>query len=67
MNQPENRRVVRKTILTDQGEDYRYYQSLSPEQRIAMLWQLTITAWKFAHPDGFEPRLLRHVVRVERR
>jgi len=61
------RSVVRKTTLSQQGSDRDYYNSLTPEQRVAMVWQLTVTAWKLAHPDGFEPRLSRHVASVERR
>lgn len=56
-----------KTKLSEQGDDRLYYASLTPEQRVAMVWPLTITAWKFRQPDGFEPRLSRHVARVERR
>ena len=61
------RSFVRKTTLSEQGNDHDYYASLTPEQRVAMVWPLTITAWKFAQPDGFESRLSRHVARVERR
>lgn len=61
------RSVVRKTTLAQQGSDQDHYASLTPEQRVAMVWPLTITAWKFAHPDGFESRLSRHVASVERR
>ncbi len=61
------RPVVRKTTLSKQGSDQGDYASLTPEQRVAMVWPLTITAWKFAYPDGFESRLSRHVARVERR
>lgn len=65
--QATNRRKIVKTTLDDQGDDRSYYDSLTPAQRIALVWPLTITAWKFACPDGFEQRLSRHVTRVERR
>ena len=57
------RSVVRKTTLDAQGDDREYYASLTPEQRIAMVWPLTLAAWRFADPDGFEYRFSRHVVR----
>ena len=60
------RQLVRKTTLEEQGSDAMYYNSLTPEQLVAMVWPLTLTAWKFAYPDGFEPRLSRHVARIER-
>ena len=61
------RSVVRKTTLSKEGSDQEHYASLTPEQRVAMVWPSTIMAWKFAYPDGFESRLSRHVACVERR
>ncbi len=63
---PAARQCVRKTTLEEQGDDALYYDSLTPEQRVAMVWPLTLSAWQFAFPDGFEHRLSRHVARVER-
>lgn len=53
-----NRQIVRKLALSDEGND-PVYSSLSAEQRVLMVWSLTLTAWKFANPNGFEPRLQR--------
>lgn len=40
----------------------------TPEERLAMMWQLTRDAWAFTkHPDRAESRLQRHVVRAHRR
>ena len=66
-NSRSQRQVVKKSTLHEQGDDGAYYASLTPEQRIGMVWSLTLTAWKFANPDGFEYRLSRHVASVERR
>ena len=43
------------------------YDRLSPEQRVLMVWPLTLTAWKFKDPNVVQPRLSRHVGRIERR
>ena len=66
-NSRSQRQLVKKSTLHEQGNDGAYYASLTPEQRIGMVWSLTLSAWKFANPDGFEHRLSRHVACVERR
>lgn len=58
--------VVRKIPLAQEGITPEYAQ-LTPAERILMVWPLTLTAWRFAKPNGFEHRLQRHVVRIERR
>lgn len=61
-----HRQIARKISLFEEGNDSIYSQ-MTAEQRVLMVWQLTLTAWKFANPNGFESRLQRHVTRVERR
>ena len=62
----QNRQIVRKLTLSDEGNG-PVYSSMTPEQRFSLVWPLTLSAWQFANPDGFEPRLQRHIARVERR
>jgi len=56
---------VRVSGLHD-PEDDAYLRSLSPEERIAMVWPLTLQAWAFKEGLDHEPRLQRHIVRVIR-
>lgn len=58
--------IVRKLSLSEEGSEV-VYSNMTAEERVLMMWPLTLTAWKFAKPDGFEPRLQRHVTRIERR
>lgn len=60
------RQIVHKISLLDEGNDAIYSQMTAAE-RVRMVWPLTLTAWKFAKPDGFESRLQRHVTCIERR
>jgi hypothetical protein len=41
--------------------------SMTPEQRLEMMWPLTLEAWRFMGIPVDELRLQRHVVRVVRR
>ena len=56
---------VRKSSLGDQGRDFDY-RSLTAEERLAMMWTLTVQAWMFKEGRLDEPRLRRDVVRVLR-
>jgi len=56
---------VRKTTLADEGHD-PYVKTLSPSDRVAMVWQLTLQAWAFKEPGFREPRLRRDVVHTRR-
>ena len=60
-----NRQIVRKSTLADQGreEDLR---NTTAEDRLKMMWQLALDAWAMKG-EKVEPRLPRHVVRVIRR
>ena len=55
--------IVRRS-LTD-PEDRSWLQDLSPSERIALVWRLTLQAWAFKGLDH-EPRLRRDVVRLVR-
>jgi hypothetical protein len=56
---------VRKTTLARQGTEGDV-RNLTPAQRLAMVWPLSVQAWQFKEPMADEPRLRRHVVRVVR-
>ena len=42
-------------------------KDVPPEDRVAMVWPLTIDVWAFMGYDIAESRLSRHIVRVVRR
>jgi hypothetical protein len=56
---------VRKIRLQDEGLDSDV-SSLSPEERIAHVWTLTLQTWMFMKGRFDEPRLRRDVVRIIR-
>lgn len=56
---------VRKLTLADEEREDAV-RSMTPAERIAMVWQLTCQAWMFREGQLVEPRLRRHVVRVVR-
>jgi hypothetical protein len=56
---------VRKISLADEGRELP--SSLTPAQRVAMVWPLTVEAWTFKDGRFDESRLRRDVVRVVRR
>jgi hypothetical protein len=47
--------------------ELEYWKSLSPAQRLEMMWQLTLDAWAFAGGTIAESRLPRHIVHIYRR
>jgi len=57
---------VRKTTLERQGKEHDV-RDLTPAERMAMVWTLSVQAWKFKEPTGDEPRLRQDVVRTIRR
>ena len=61
-----SRQVIKKISLADEGRA-NDYSHLTPEERLRMVWSLTLTAWRFKEPHGFQSRLSRHVGRFERR
>lgn len=56
-------RVVKLGDRTSRNTD----DGSTPSERLAMVWPLTVTAWKFRGVDIAERRLSRHAVRVLRR
>jgi hypothetical protein len=56
---------VRRIALHEEGDE-SYLRSLSPAERIAMVWPITLQAWAFKEGLTGEPRLRRDVVRVIR-
>jgi hypothetical protein len=56
---------VRRVQLNEEGDD-AYLRSLTPAERIAMVWPITLQAWAFKEGLTGEPRLRRDVVRVVR-
>ena len=56
---------VRKIRLEEEGSATDVEQ-LSPEERIMMVWTLTLQAWMFKEGRVDEPRLRRDVVRIIR-
>lgn len=57
---------TRKTGLDNYTEEPGL-QDLTPSERMAMVWTLTLQAWAFAEDLRDEPRLRRDVGRVIRR
>jgi hypothetical protein len=57
---------VRKTTLAEQ-DDYDDLAGTTPEERVGMMWQLTLDAWAFTGQPLAESRLQRHIVRFHRR
>ena len=51
----------------DRSFDYKFWQSLSAEERFAAMWQLVIDMRILRGEDEMEPRLLRHVQRISYR
>jgi hypothetical protein len=63
---PRSNWPTRKVGLHD-PEDESHVRSLSPGERMSMVWQLTLQAWAFKEGLAHEPRLQRDVVRIVRR
>ncbi len=56
---------VRKIMLEDEGS-VTDVEHLTPEERVMMVWTLTLQAWMFKEGRVDEPRLRRDVVRTIR-
>jgi hypothetical protein len=71
MDEPANRsnyptRLRRLHDPDADRDDDAFVQSLTPGERMDMVWQLTLQAWAFKEGLVDEPRLRRDVVRVIR-
>jgi len=62
---PVRNTTVRVTRLADQGKEPDL-ETTTAEERIGMMWQLTLDTWAFMGKPVAEPRLQRHVIRVIR-
>lgn len=58
-------RVFHSFEEAEKAED-EYWKSLTPAERLDMMWQLAIDAWSFKGEPIAESRLPRHIVRVHR-
>lgn len=58
-------RTVRVKNLHERAEDADL-EDTTPAERLSMMWQLTLDAWAFKGETLAEPRLPRHVVRLQR-
>jgi hypothetical protein len=63
-----DRRAIktRKSRVEDQGKEGDMVQT-TPEERLAMVWPLTLSAWSFKGDPFAESRLQRHIVHLQRR
>jgi hypothetical protein len=59
-------RLPTRTRRLGEEEEDGFVAGLSPAERIALVWPLTLQAWAFLQGTEDEPRLRRHVVRVVR-
>jgi hypothetical protein len=57
-------RAIRITRLQDQGQEQDLVGT-TPEERVAMMWQLALDAWAFMG-EPVEPEFSRHITRVIR-
>jgi hypothetical protein len=56
---------IQKGRLGDERLENR--SSLTPEERLALVWPLTVQAWAFGGVDVAESRLPRHLMHITRR
>jgi hypothetical protein len=56
---------VRKLRLEDEGKEPDVLR-LTPSERVAMVWPLTLQAWMFKEGLSDEPRVRRDIVRTLR-
>ncbi len=54
-----------KSSLQRETEDNEI-ATLSPSERVALMWQITVDAWSFKENFNAESRLQRHIVSVRR-
>ena len=56
---------VRKTTLERHGKEHDV-RDLTPAERMAMVWTVSVQAWQFKEPLADELRLRRDIVRTVR-
>jgi len=61
------RRIPVRKLRLGEEDELADYVALTPSERLAMIWPLTVQAWAFAGRDIRELRLSRSTVRVIRR
>lgn len=62
-----NIRIKKASLHEPDSGDGNDLKGKSPEQLIAMMWQLALDAWAFKENLNVEPRLQRHIVVLKRR
>ena len=55
-----------RSFAEEKQAELEYWKSLTPAERVDMMWQLAIDAWSFMGEPIAESRLPRHVVSVHR-
>ena len=59
--------TTKVTRLEDEQGADGYWMDMTPEERMNFAWELSLSAWKLAHPDyADQPGLPRSVARVIR-
>jgi hypothetical protein len=58
---------VFRSFQEEERAEREYWNSLTPAERLDMMWQLTVDVWSFTGTPLAEPRLQRHIVSVHRR
>ena len=64
---PNNRSIIRKTRLGDDSADFEDMRRYTPEERVGMMWQLSLDLYAILGEPVAEPGQSRHVMRVRRR
>jgi hypothetical protein len=60
-------KVARLGATDETRQNLAYWLSKTPEERIGVVWPLTLDAYAFSGSVDAESRLSRHIVRVHRR
>ena len=53
-----------RSVEEEQQAEREYWATVTPAERLAMMWQLTLDVWVFTGDAGAESRLPRSVVRI---
>ena len=69
MSEDARRITIRRTAFGPEDErlDREFWAALTPEERVAETWRLTVEQWELKGWDPGESRLRRTVARVVRR